>query len=85
MEPAAINRLIGTRLRHRRRLLGLTQADVARGCGVSFQQIHKYESAVVGISAGMLWRLAQALSVDMTYIFEGIGERRPERQSVGEG
>jgi len=80
MDPDAINRRIGMRLRHRRRLLGLTQADIARSCGVSFQQIQKYENAVVTISAGMLWRLTQALSIDMSYVFEGIGERRPEPQ-----
>jgi transcriptional regulator with XRE-family HTH domain len=82
MEQQAINRLIGTRLRHRRRLLGLTQGDVARDCGVSFQLVHKYESAVVTISAGMLWRLTQALSVDVGYIFEGIGEPRPQPQAA---
>ena len=82
MEPDAINRLIGARLRHRRRLLGLTQGAVGRGCGVSFQQIQKYENAVVSISAGMLWKLTQALNVDMSYIFEGIGERRTEPQGA---
>ena len=82
MEPDAINRRIGTRLRRRRRLMGLTQADIARSCGVSFQQIQKYEKAVVTISAGMLWRLTQALSIDMSYVFEGIGERRPEPEGA---
>ena len=82
MDQDALNRLIGARLRHRRRLLGMTQGDVGRGCGVSFQQIQKYESASVTISAGMLWRLAQALSVDMSDIFEGISERRPQPQAA---
>jgi len=80
MNQDAINRLIGARLRHRRRLLGLTQADVGRGCGVSFQQIQKYESAAVTLSANMLWRLSRALSVDVGYVFEGLGERRSASQ-----
>jgi transcriptional regulator with XRE-family HTH domain len=83
MEQEALNRLIGARLRRRRRLLGLTQGDVGRGCGVSFQQIQKYENAVVSISAGMLWKLTRALSVDMGYIFEGVGKRQPEPEGEG--
>ena len=70
-----INRRIGQRLRHRRRLLGLSQGRVATDCGVCFQQIHQYESGDVTLSAAMLWRLAQMLCVDISYFFDEIGER----------
>ena len=64
--------VIGRRLRARRRLLGLSQQALGSACGVTFQQIHKYESAVCRLSANMLWKLAGALDVEMTYFFSGI-------------
>ena len=62
---------IGRRLRTRRRLLDLSQAELGRRCGVSFQQIHKYETALVSISAARLFSLAEALGVTSAYFFDG--------------
>ena len=45
---------LGRRLRRRRRLLGLTQQELAHACGVRFQQIQKYECAANRMSAGAL-------------------------------
>lgn len=59
-------------MRRRRRLLGMTQQALGDACGVTFQQIQKYESAACRISASVLWRLSQALGVDMNYFFEGL-------------
>ena len=60
---------VGRRLRMRRRLLGRTQQEVADVCGVTFQQVQKYESACCRLSVGMLWKLACALEVDIGYFF----------------
>lgn len=65
---------IGKRVRRRRRLLGLTQLQLAGSCGVRFQQIQKYECGANRISAGRLWRLAQALEVPVSYFFDGLDE-----------
>ncbi len=65
---------IGKRLRCRRRLLDLTQKQLADACGITFQQIQKYEDAVCSVSAARLWELAQVLNVSMGYFFEGFGE-----------
>jgi transcriptional regulator with XRE-family HTH domain len=53
-----IDVLVGRRLRSRRRIMGMSQQALGGACGVTFQQIHKYESAVCRLSANMLWRLA---------------------------
>ena len=53
----------------RRRLLGRTQQEVAEACGVTFQQVQKYESAYCRLSVAMLWKLACALEVDIGYFF----------------
>lgn len=63
---------LGKRLRRRRRLLGLTQQQLAGVCGVRFQQIQKYECGANRISAARLWQLAEALDVPVGYFFEGL-------------
>jgi transcriptional regulator with XRE-family HTH domain len=66
-----IDEYLGRRLRRRRRLLGLTQQQLAHACGVRFQQIQKYECAANRMSAGRLWQLARVLDVPVSYFFEG--------------
>jgi transcriptional regulator with XRE-family HTH domain len=66
-----IDEYMGRRLRRRRRLLGLTQQQLAAACGVRFQQIQKYECAANRMSAGRLWQIAKVLDVPVSYFFEG--------------
>ncbi len=69
---------LGRRLRRRRRLLGLTQQQIAAACGVRFQQIQKYECGANRISAARLWQIAVSLEVAVDYFFEGLpAENRP--------
>jgi transcriptional regulator with XRE-family HTH domain len=65
---------LGKRLRRRRRLLGLTQQQLAQNVGVRFQQIQKYECGANRISAARLWRLSQALEVPTSYFYDGLAE-----------
>ncbi|WP_297694613.1 helix-turn-helix transcriptional regulator [Phenylobacterium sp.] len=76
---------LGRRLRRRRRLLGLTQQELARACGVRFQQIQKYECAANRMSAARLWQLAEALEVPVAYFFEGLSELRAKSRLREEG
>jgi transcriptional regulator with XRE-family HTH domain len=66
---------LGKRLRRRRRLLGLTQQQLAGACGVRFQQIQKYECGANRISAARLWQLSEALEVPIGYFYDGLSER----------
>lgn len=63
---------IGRRLAERRRDLDLSLADVAERCGVSLQQIHKYERGQSTISAPMLYRLSRCLGVPVSYFFQDL-------------
>ena len=65
---------LGKRLRRRRRLLGLTQQQLAGACGVRFQQIQKYECGANRISAARLWQLAEALESPVSYFYDGLAE-----------
>lgn len=65
---------LGRRLRRRRRLLGLTQQQLAVQVGIRFQQIQKYECGANRISAARLWQLAEALETPVAYFYEGLAE-----------
>ena len=61
---------IGRCLRHRRKLLGLTQMDLGDATGQLSQQIQKYECGSTRISASRLHTLAQALRVPVQYFYQ---------------
>jgi transcriptional regulator with XRE-family HTH domain len=62
-------------LRERRRLLGLSQAQLAARMGFTPPQINRYEHGTTRLSAAALWRAAQELDVTPGYFFEGLGQR----------
>ena len=68
-----VNTHLGNRLRRRRRLLGLTQHQLATNIGIRFQQIQKYECGANRMSAARLWQLADALDVPVSYFYDGLG------------
>lgn len=71
---ADIDLHLGRRLRRRRRLLGLTQQQLAVQVGIRFQQIQKYECGANRISAARLWQLAEALETPVAYFYDGLAE-----------
>ena len=73
--PRDIDLYLGKRLRRRRRLLGLTQQQLALAVGMRFQQIQKYECGANRISAGRLFDLAKALETPINYFYEGYQEK----------
>jgi transcriptional regulator with XRE-family HTH domain len=72
---------LGKRLRRRRRLLGLTQQQLATVVGIRFQQIQKYECGANRISAARLWQLSEALEVPIGYFYDGLAEAQERRES----
>ena len=79
---------LGKRLRRRRRLLGLTQQQLAGTVGVRFQQIQKYECGANRISASRLWQLSEALEVPVGYFYDGLSDaarRELANQDSNEG
>ena len=60
-----VDQHIAQRLQLRRVMLGMTQSDLAKKCGVSFQQIQKYETANNRIPAARLFDLSQALETSV--------------------
>ncbi len=78
--PNAIDEHIGQRMQLRRVMMGLSQKDLAKLCGVTFQQIQKYECAGNRISASRLFELSAALETPVSFFFAGLPgymEREP--------
>lgn len=66
MRDEAIYLAIGRRLRARRRLADMTQAQVAAHCGLTFQQIQKYEAGMVAMPVARLVLLAEVLQAPLS-------------------
>ncbi|MDW2958616.1 MAG: helix-turn-helix domain-containing protein [Alphaproteobacteria bacterium] len=78
--PNSIDEHIGQRVQLRRVMMGLSQKDLAKLCGVTFQQIQKYECAGNRISASRLYELSTALGTPVSFFFAGLPgfiEREP--------
>ncbi|NHF71656.1 helix-turn-helix domain-containing protein [Paracoccus xiamenensis] len=69
---------VGTRIRHRRWLIGMTQQQLADQVGIKFQQIQKYETGANRVSASRLWDIARALDVPISFFFEGLTDGRAD-------
>ncbi|MGR1583463.1 helix-turn-helix domain-containing protein [Thalassobius sp. S69A] len=68
---------VGIRLKNLRVLRGLTQTDVAKGLGISFQQVQKYELGRNRISASKLFDISRILDVPPAYFFEDLTDDTP--------
>lgn len=69
---------VGRKIREARVLRGMSQSDVARGLGMSFQQVQKYETGANRISASRLYELSTLLDVPIQNFFEGVTEDTSE-------
>ncbi len=68
--PNPIDAHVGSRVRLRRMLLGMSQEKLGEQLGLTFQQIQKYEKGVNRIGASRLFDLAQILSVPVQFFYD---------------
>ena len=66
-----IDALVGVRLRARRQELQISQQELGRRLGITFQQVQKYETGSNRMSAGRLNDISAALEVPISYFFAG--------------
>jgi transcriptional regulator with XRE-family HTH domain len=69
---------VGRNVRRRRIELGMSQTALAQACGITFQQIQKYENGANRVSASRLWQFAAVLGVQVVFFFEGLGSPKAE-------
>ncbi|WP_374471002.1 helix-turn-helix domain-containing protein [Phenylobacterium sp.] len=73
---------LGAAVRVRRRTIGLSQEALAEQCGVSFQQIQKYENGANRISFSRLVQIARALQCRVVDLMDVLDS--PDREPSGE-
>lgn len=77
--PSPLDVAVGRNVRIWRMARGLTQAQVARRVGVTFQQVQKYETAGTRVPTGRLAKLAAILGVPISALFESTDAAEPSR------
>lgn len=76
---------VGSRLRQRRALLGMSQTDLGKAVGLTFQQVQKYERGFNRISSSRLFEFSKVLDVPVAHFFDGMdaaavgAKRKPGR------
>ena len=80
--PSGIDRVVGQRIRWRRRELKLSQEQLGELLSLTFQQVQKYEKGVNRIGASRLFHISKILDVPVQFFFEeapyaGDGSRAP--------
>jgi transcriptional regulator with XRE-family HTH domain len=76
---------IGQKIRALRLERGLSQEELGREVGVTFQQIQKYERGANRVSAGRLQRIADALQVAVTFFYRDTVEAKVQPRDTGFG
>lgn len=80
MHPVDIH--VGSRVRLRRNLQGVSQTDLGETVGLTFQQIQKYENGKNRISASKLFQLSQALDVPVSFFFDDMPRQTCEGRAL---
>jgi transcriptional regulator with XRE-family HTH domain len=71
-KPNPIDIYVGSRVRYRRMIVGMSQEKLGEKMRLTFQQIQKYEKGTNRIGASRLWQLAMILNVPVGYFYEEI-------------
>jgi transcriptional regulator with XRE-family HTH domain len=69
--PNPIDKHVGSRVRMRRMMLGMSQEKLGDSLGLTFQQIQKYEKGTNRIGASRLQQISLILQVPVSFFFEG--------------
>jgi transcriptional regulator with XRE-family HTH domain len=76
-QPNAIDIHVGASIRTRRKILGVSQQELADALGLTFQQVQKYEKGANRVSCSKLVQIAEALHEHPSFVFEGLP--RPDK------
>lgn len=71
-KPNPVDIHVGSRVRLRRTMLGMSQEKLGEALGITFQQIQKYEKGSNRIGASRLQRISEVLNVPVSFFFEDV-------------
>ncbi|MBC8129183.1 MAG: helix-turn-helix transcriptional regulator [Rhizobiaceae bacterium] len=76
-KPNPVDIHVGSRVRLRRTMLGMSQEKLGEALGITFQQIQKYEKGSNRIGASRLQRISEVLNVPIAFFFEDVPGAQP--------
>jgi transcriptional regulator with XRE-family HTH domain len=80
--PRPVDVHVGSRVRLRRTMLGMSQEKLGAAIGLTFQQVQKYERGTNRIGASRLFELSKVLDVPVSFFFD---DMPPEIAAQGGG
>ncbi len=85
--PNPIDIHVGSRIRLRRTLMGMSQERLGEALGLTFQQVQKYERGVNRVGASRLYDLSRVLDVPISFFYddmpESVGGQRSSSRTLG--
>jgi transcriptional regulator with XRE-family HTH domain len=81
--PSPIDIHVGSRIRLRRTLLGMSQERLGEALGLTFQQVQKYERGVNRVGASRLFDISRVLDAPISYFFDDMPEGMSESPVSG--
>jgi transcriptional regulator with XRE-family HTH domain len=81
--PNPIDIHVGSRVRLRRNMLGLSQEKLGEAIGLTFQQVQKYERGANRIGASRLHELSRVLDVPVSFFYDAVDPVRAEAIPAG--
>jgi transcriptional regulator with XRE-family HTH domain len=79
--PNPIDKYVGSRVRMRRMMLGMSQEKLGNALGLTFQQVQKYEKGTNRIGASRLQQISNILQVPVSFFFDGAPDIATTRAS----
>jgi transcriptional regulator with XRE-family HTH domain len=83
--PNPIDMHVGSRIRLRRTLMGMSQERLGEQLGLTFQQVQKYERGVNRVGASRLYDLSRVLDVPISFFYDDMPESVGGPRITGRG
>ena len=83
--PNPTDKHVGSRVRMRRMMLGMSQEKLGDSLGLTFQQIQKYEKGTNRVGASRIQQISEILQVPVSFLFEGGPTGTASAEGFGEG
>ena len=70
--PNPVDKYVGSRVRMRRIMLGMSQEKLGEALGLTFQQVQKYEKGTNRVGASRLQQISEILQVPVSFLLSGL-------------
>ena len=83
--PNPVDKYVGSRVRMRRIMLGMSQEKLGEALGLTFQQVQKYEKGTNRVGASRIQQISEILQVPVSFLFEGGPSGTVNAEGMAEG